>query len=85
MHAEATSYSQIGEVLAITLLSTATLGESTLINAILRLISLAESRMADNIESRVNIMQSQLKNLVHFVDVASSTLSSLRVFKGHYI
>ena len=81
MHAGTTSSSQIGEVLAITLPNNAALGESTLTNAKLCLFSLAESRMEDDIESSVNITPSQFKKLVHSVDVVSSTLSSLKVFK----
>ena len=59
----------------------AALGESTLTNAKLRLISLAESRMADDIEGSVNITQSLFKQLVHSVNVVSSALASLKVFK----
>ena len=48
MHAGATSSSQIGEVLSITLLNNAALSEGTLTNAKLQLIALAESRKAKN-------------------------------------
>lgn len=44
MHSRASTSSQIGEVLAITLLNNANLEEGTLNNAKLQLISLAEAR-----------------------------------------
>ena len=47
LHANASSSSQIGEVLAITLLNNANLGEGTLTNAKLQLISHAEARISE--------------------------------------
>ena len=48
MHAGASSSSQIGEVLAITMLNNAKLEEGTLTNAKMQLIGLAESRLVKN-------------------------------------
>ena len=65
MHSNASSSSQIGEVLAITLLNNATLEEGTLTNAKLQLISLAEAR-------------SKEENTSETVDVNKSSLSTIK-------
>ena len=83
MHAGATSSSQIGEVLAITLLNNAALDESTLTNAKLRLISLAESRRELDSENQLSFTESQGRMLLSTREALPAILPQLCLQKGY--
>ena len=66
MHFKVTSSKQIAEVLAITLLNNSNLKESTLINAKLQLIALAENRAKDqnrHFQDTVQVRKSFLEEI----------------------